>query len=115
MNILLVDDHAVVREGYKALLNAMMPECTVLEAADGQQTHRLLKTHNINTLVLDINLAKESGLLLAADFLATQPNLKIIFFSMFRKRHFTLFIKFFKRYHLNNSDDVIYTFLIVLI
>ena len=61
----------------------MMPECTVLEAADGQQTHRLLKTHNINTLVLDINLAKESGLLLAADFLATQPNLKIIFFSMF--------------------------------
>ena len=83
MNILLVDDHAVVREGYKALLNAMMPECTVLEAADGEQTHRLLKTHNIDTLVLDINLAKESGLLLAADFLATQPNLKIIFFSMF--------------------------------
>jgi len=40
MNILLVDDHAVVREGYKALLNAMLPEYTVLEAADGEQTHR---------------------------------------------------------------------------
>ncbi len=38
MNILLVDDHAVVREGYKALLNAMLPECTVFEAADGGQT-----------------------------------------------------------------------------
>ena len=43
MNILLVDDHAVVREGYKALLNAMMPECTVLEAADGSKLIVYLK------------------------------------------------------------------------
>ena len=30
MNILIVDDHAVVREGYKALLNAMMPTAVFL-------------------------------------------------------------------------------------
>ncbi|AIF99974.1 response regulator transcription factor [Alteromonas australica] len=83
MNILLVDDHAVVREGYKALLNAMLPECTVFEAADGGQTQHVLQVHSIDTLVLDINLAKENGLLLATDFLVKQPSLKIIFFSMF--------------------------------
>ena len=41
MNILIVDDHAVVREGYKALLNAMMPDCRIFDAENGAQTHRL--------------------------------------------------------------------------
>ena len=68
MNILIVDDHAVVREGYKALLNAMMPDCRIFDAENGAQTHRLLAS---------------SGLVLAKIFLKRHPDLKIIFFSMF--------------------------------
>jgi len=61
MNILIVDDHAVVREGYKALLNAMMPDCRIFDAENGAQTHRLLASSDIEILILDINLSNESG------------------------------------------------------
>lgn len=83
MNILIVDDHAVVREGYKALLNAMMPDCRIFDAENGAQAHRLLASSDIEILILDINLSNESGLVLAKIFLKRHPDLKIIFFSMF--------------------------------
>ncbi len=37
MKILLVDDHAVVRQGYASLLRALLPEVQVSEACDGEQ------------------------------------------------------------------------------
>jgi two-component system invasion response regulator UvrY len=83
MNILIVDDHAVVREGYKALLRAMIPRVRIFDVENGVQTHTILADNKIDILILDINLANESGLVLAPEFLAKQPNLKIIFFSMF--------------------------------
>lgn len=83
MNILIVDDHAVVREGYKALLNAMMPECTIFDVGNGAQAQQLLSHCAIDILILDINLSNESGLVLAPLFLKQSPELKIIFFSMF--------------------------------
>lgn len=83
MNILIVDDHAVVREGYKALLNAMLPSVHVFDVENGTQTHVVLAETKIDILILDINLANESGLVLAPEFLAKQSDLKIIFFSMF--------------------------------
>ncbi|WP_420935093.1 response regulator [Alteromonas sp. A081] len=83
MNILIVDDHAVVREGYKALLNAMLPSVDILDAENGSQSKAILAKTRIDILILDINLANESGLVLAPEFLSKQPDLKIIFFSMF--------------------------------
>lgn len=83
MNILIVDDHAVVREGYRALLNAMLPEYHVFDCENGKQANAILSSVNIDILVLDINLSNESGLVLAPQFLAIVPALKIIFFSMF--------------------------------
>lgn len=37
MNILLVDDHAVVRQGYASLLRALLPAIEVREAASGEE------------------------------------------------------------------------------
>ena len=36
MKILLVDDHAVVRQGYASLLKALIPELQVSEATSGE-------------------------------------------------------------------------------
>ncbi|WP_412971036.1 response regulator [Glaciecola sp. MF2-115] len=83
MNIIIVDDHSVVREGYKALINMMIPEAKLYEAANGQESLNALKDNDIDLMILDINLAHESGLVLAQQFLKSHPSLKIIFFSMF--------------------------------
>ena len=37
MNIVLVDDHAVVRQGYASLLRAVLPTVQVREAASGEE------------------------------------------------------------------------------
>ncbi len=86
MNILIVDDHAVVREGYKALLNAMMPDCRIFDAENGAQTHRLLASSDIEILILDINLSNESGLVLAKIFLKRHPDLKTYLFQYVRRQ-----------------------------
>lgn len=83
MNIILVDDHSVVREGYKALIKMMLPQAQLFEAANGKESLLALAQHDIDIMILDINLAHESGLVLANKFLQSTPNLKIIFFSMF--------------------------------
>lgn len=83
MNILLVDDHAIVREGYKALVSLSLENVEVFEASNGEQAFTVLNTKKIDIMILDINLTHESGLVLARQFLELQPELKIIFFSMF--------------------------------
>lgn len=83
MNILLVDDHAVVREGYKTLITALIPDTSVFEAECGKTTFEQLADNQFDLIILDINLALESGLILAKQILQQYPDAKIIFFSMF--------------------------------
>ena len=85
MHILLVDDHAVVRQGYSALLAMMLPDATIHEAENARDAMTCLKQHDVNVMILDINLDQASGLNLAPRFLSRHPELKIIFFSMFEE------------------------------
>ena len=49
--IMLVDDHAIVREGYRALLQRQPQLSIVAEASDGTQAYRLYKeTRPISSL-----------------------------------------------------------------
>lgn len=83
MHILLVDDHAVVRQGYCALLTMMLPETQVDEAENAQQALKILGQQSVDLVILDINLEASSGLTLAGRITKRWPELKIIFFSMF--------------------------------
>ncbi|MBE7377068.1 response regulator [Pseudomonas lopnurensis] len=82
MKILLVDDHAVVRQGYASLLRALLPEVRVSEACDGEQA--LEKTQNDipNLVIMDIGLPGISGLETTRRLLRRLPQLPVLFFSM---------------------------------
>ena len=79
MNILLVDDHAVVREGYKTLITALIPETSVFEAECGKTTFQQLANIDFDLIILDINLALESGLVLAKQILQKYPETNYLF------------------------------------
>ena len=83
INILLVDDHAVVRQGYAALLSMMIPSSQIAEAENAQQTMAALDSQQFDVVILDINLEHSSGLSLAPRIHARNGRSKIIFFSMF--------------------------------
>ena len=62
LRILLADDHALVLEGLRSLLDAQPDMQVVGAAADGAQVMDLLRTHNPDVVVLDLEMGTMSGL-----------------------------------------------------
>jgi two-component system LytT family response regulator len=62
MRVLIADDEAVARKGLRALLSAE-PDVTIVgEASTGEETEQLLREHDVDLLVLDIQMPQKSGL-----------------------------------------------------
>ena len=83
LHILLVDDHAVVRQGYSALVQMLYPDAVVQESASGEDALAIASSRVFSLAVLDINLGGMSGISLATKLLQSQPDIKILFFSMY--------------------------------
>jgi DNA-binding NarL/FixJ family response regulator len=82
VRVLLVDDHAVVREGYRRLLERTPEIEVVAEAATGEDAYRVFCDHSPDVVVMDINLPGMSGLEAARRMLAREPDARILVFSM---------------------------------
>ena len=61
MNILLVDDHAILRAGLRKLLSAVF-EGEIYEAANGREAVSLALARKLDLIVLDMNLPDLGGL-----------------------------------------------------
>ncbi len=62
ITIILVDDHAIVRRGIKALLEYEPDFTVVAEAADGIEALGLIQSHKPQIMVTDICMPKMSGI-----------------------------------------------------
>ena len=82
MNILLVDDHAVVRQGYASLLRTVLPAMQVREAASGEEALTRVKEQVPNLVVMDFGLPGISGLETTRRLRQRLPQLRVLFFSM---------------------------------
>ncbi|MFA9478214.1 response regulator [Phycisphaerales bacterium AB-hyl4] len=59
--LMLVEDHGLVREGLRALLNAQDDMTVVGEAADGREAVRMVKRVKPDVVVMDTNLPRLNG------------------------------------------------------
>ncbi|WP_447591121.1 response regulator transcription factor [Aquipseudomonas campi] len=82
MKILLVDDHAVVRQGYAGLLRALLPELDVCEASSGEEALQRVQENIPSLVVMDIGLPGISGLETTRRLRQRLPQLRVLFFSM---------------------------------
>lgn len=82
MNILIADDHAVVRRGLKEILSDALPGARFSEAGNGDEVLRQLAESMTGLLVLDINMPGRSGLDVLRDVKQTYPRLPVIVLSM---------------------------------
>jgi two-component system, NarL family, invasion response regulator UvrY len=60
--IMLVDDHAIVREGYRAVLQKQKSLRVVAEAADGAEAYRLFKSTQPDLVIMDLTMPGVSGI-----------------------------------------------------
>lgn len=82
MKVLLVDDHAVVRQGYGSLLTALLPEVEVIEAASGEEALKCVQQEIPGLVVLDLGLPGISGLETCRRLRQRLPLLPVLIFSM---------------------------------
>jgi two-component system, NarL family, invasion response regulator UvrY len=82
ISVLLVDDHAVVREGYRRLLERQGDIAVIGEAADAATAHSLFCCMNPQIVVMDITLPGTSGIEAMARMLLYKPDTRVLIFSM---------------------------------
>lgn len=82
MNILLVDDHAIVRQGYTGLLEMTFTQAHIREATSGEEAISAAQQQVPDLVVLDIGLPGISGVETARRLLLRWPSMRILFFSM---------------------------------
>ena len=82
IRILLVDDHAVVREGYRRLLEQTEDIRVLAEAGNGEDAYRLFCELRPRVVVMDISLPRISGIEVTRRMVARDPGARVLVFSM---------------------------------
>ena len=77
-HILIVEDELVTRNTLKSIFEAEGYD--VFEATDGAEMHQVLSEHDVNLVIMDINLPGKNGLLLARE-LREQANVALMFLT----------------------------------
>lgn len=82
IQVLLLDDHAVVRAGYRQLIDAEPDMRVCAEAATTEQACAAVREHPLDVAVVDLSLKDESGLEAIRRLLAWSPRLRVLVFTM---------------------------------
>lgn len=88
VKILLADDHRIVRDGLRSLIEKQPGLKVVCEAADGRTAVKLAAELKPDLVVLDLTMPGLSGLAAARQILAAQPRVKVLVLSMHADRRF---------------------------
>jgi two-component system, NarL family, invasion response regulator UvrY len=80
--VMLVDDHAIVRSGFRRLLDQYPGIQVIVEAATAERAYRDFLEYRPDVTVLDISMPGAGGLEIMRRVLAREPQARIIVFSM---------------------------------
>lgn len=81
INVMLVDDHAVVRMGFKMLLESSGDIKVIAEAESGEEAIKLFMEHKPSVIVMDITMPGMGGMEAIERILAKESSAKILVLS----------------------------------
>jgi two-component system invasion response regulator UvrY len=90
LKILIVDDHAVVRQGLKQILAEKHEDAKIGEAGTGEDAVQMVKETTWDVVVLDISLPDVSGLDVLKFMRDIRPNLPIIVLTMHAEEQYAV-------------------------
>lgn len=82
INVMLVDDHEVVRSGLRRLLEQNDGIDVIVEAESGEQGYQLYGEHLPDVVVMDMSMPGMGGLEALRRIIARYPQARVIIFSM---------------------------------
>jgi DNA-binding NarL/FixJ family response regulator len=90
IRILLADDHTVVREGMRALLERQPDMTVVAEAADGRESVRLAEEESPDVVLMDVAMPGMNGIEAARRILGASPRTGVVMLSMHQDESYVL-------------------------
>ena len=81
-DILLADDHELVRDGIKLVINSEPDLSVVAEAGDGAEALQIALRTELDLAVLDVSMPRLTGLQVAAELHAQRPELRTLMLSV---------------------------------
>jgi DNA-binding NarL/FixJ family response regulator len=88
INILLVDDHALVRAGIRALLERLADVSVITEAKDGRDALHLIRKQTPDLVLMDIAMPGLNGLEATARITREFPNVRVVALSMYSNEEY---------------------------
>jgi DNA-binding NarL/FixJ family response regulator len=88
MNVLLVDDHTLVRRGLAHVVGECFPEADIHEAGDADEAIGILNGQAMDLALLDVRLPGKDGIGLLKDVKAKWPDLPVIMLTSFDEAKF---------------------------
>jgi DNA-binding NarL/FixJ family response regulator len=88
IRILIADDHQIVRQGLKTLLEKEPDMEVVAEAEDGRRTVTMAKEFTPNVVIMDIKMPDLNGIEASRQILSELPEVRVIALSMYSDRRF---------------------------
>lgn len=90
IRVLLADDHQIVRQGLRTLLEREPDMVVVAEAENGRQSVRLVRELSPQVVIMDVAMPDLNGIEATRQILAEFPAVKIIALSMHADRRFVV-------------------------
>lgn len=88
IRLLVVDDHRIFRAGIARLMLDEPDICVTGEAADGASALAMVRGHQYDVVLMDINMGARSGLDTLAALRAEFPRLPVVMLSMYVEAHY---------------------------
>lgn len=88
--VLIADDHSIVRYGTSLVIKEMLPAGTIREAHNFDQAVKLLDSDRFDLVVLDINIPGGNNLQMIDIVKLRQPHVKILIFSGYDEQLYAL-------------------------
>ena len=90
MKILICDDHKIVRDGLRQILQQLSELTYIGDAMDGKEALRLLKEDEYDVLLLDISLPDQNGLEVLKSVKAKWPSVNVLMLSMLPQEQYAI-------------------------
>ena len=90
IKIMIADDHSMIREGLKNLLELEGDIEVVAEAVDGEDCLEKLKTVKPDVLLLDINMPKKTGLDVLSELKDKKSKIKVLVLTVHNETEYLM-------------------------
>ncbi len=90
IRIIIADDHQILRQGLKTLLEKEPDMEVVAEAEDGRKTVTLVQELTPDVVIMDVNMPDLNGIEATRQILSDYPEMKVIALSMHADRRFVI-------------------------